>query len=64
MQVMTHGKSFVLTFIQHGEQSYTKIHCEDDLTALNYFNFFFPEALLVDIKESRVQILIEEINQN
>ena len=64
MQVMTHGKSFVLTFIQHGEQSYTKIHCEDDLTALNYFNFFFQEALLVDIKESKVQILIEEINQN
>lgn len=64
MQVMTHGKSFVLTFIQHGEQSYTKIHCEDDLTALNYFNFFFPEALLVDIKQSKVQILIEEINEN
>lgn len=64
MQVMTHVKSFVLTFIQHGEQSYTKIHCEDDLTALNYFNFFFPEALLIDVKESKVQILIEEINQN
>ena len=61
---MTHNKSFSLTFTLHGERSYTKIHCEDDLTALNYFNFFFPEAELIDIEESIVQIVIEEINEN
>ena len=64
MQAMTHNKSFALTFTPHGERSYTKIHCEDDLTALNYFNFFFPEAELIDIEESMVQIIIEEINEN
>tara|TARA_B100001093_G_scaffold506237_1_gene564847 strand:+ start:331 stop:525 length:195 start_codon:yes stop_codon:yes gene_type:complete len=64
MQAMTHNKSFALTFTLHGERSYTKIHCDDDLTALNYFNFFFPEAVLIDIEESIVQIVIEEINEN
>ncbi len=58
MQVISYGKSFVLKFVHHGSESYTKIQCEDALTALNYFNFLFPHAVLIDIEESKAQILI------
>ncbi len=61
---MMNGKAFVIRFTMNGEESLTKIHCEDEEMALNYFNFFFETAELLDIEESIVQILIKDLEPN
>ena len=61
---MMNGKAFVIRFIMNGEESLTKIHCDNEEMTLNYFNFFFETAELIDIEESIVQILIKDLEPN
>jgi hypothetical protein len=64
MQVMTHAKAFEIHFFHGEDEEVTKVHADDQEVALKYFGFFFPDAILIEIKESIVQILITDLEPN